>query len=54
MITQTRRVSLTFDDGPDKVYTPQILDVLKELRVHATFFLVGQNAEKLPHIVERI
>lgn len=54
MITQTGKVSLTFDDGPNQTYTPRILDILKDLRVHASFFLVGKNAEKFPHIVERI
>jgi cellulose synthase/poly-beta-1,6-N-acetylglucosamine synthase-like glycosyltransferase/spore germination protein YaaH len=37
-------VALTFDDGPDPVWTPQILDVLKKEGVPATFFIVGENA----------
>ena len=32
------KVALTFDDGPDPVYTPKLLDGLKERKVHATFF----------------
>lgn len=36
-------VALTFDDGPHPVYTPQLLDGLKERGVHATFFVVGKN-----------
>ena len=36
-------VALTFDDGPDSVYTPQVLDVLKAKGVPATFFFVGEN-----------
>ena len=36
-------VALTFDDGPHPVYTPQLLDGLKERSVHATFFVVGKN-----------
>ena len=36
-------VALTFDDGPDPVCTPKLLDGLKERGVHATFFLMGQN-----------
>lgn len=36
-------VALTFDDGPDPVYTPEILDILKEKDVLATFFLIGKN-----------
>jgi peptidoglycan/xylan/chitin deacetylase (PgdA/CDA1 family) len=47
-------VALTFDDGPDPVYTPKILDVLAEKDVKATFFLVGSHAAKYPSIVERI
>jgi peptidoglycan/xylan/chitin deacetylase (PgdA/CDA1 family) len=37
-------VALTFDDGPDPHWTPQILDILKQKRVPATFFIVGENA----------
>ncbi|MDD3252744.1 MAG: polysaccharide deacetylase family protein [Lachnospiraceae bacterium] len=36
-------VALTFDDGPDPVCTPKLLDGLKERGVHATFFLMGQS-----------
>ena len=39
-------VALTFDDGPHAVYTPELLDGLKKRRVHATFFLIGQNIEQ--------
>jgi len=37
-------VALTFDDGPDTTWTPKILDILKAEHVHATFFVVGENA----------
>ena len=47
-------VALTFDDGPDPTWTPQILDVLKREKVPATFFLVGENAVAEPGIVRRI
>ena len=40
------KIALTFDDGPSKVYTPKLLDGLKERGVKATFFLIGQNIEK--------
>ncbi|MGI6605398.1 MAG: polysaccharide deacetylase family protein [bacterium] len=46
-------VALTFDDGPDPVYTPQILDILRDKGVPATFFLVGKNALKYPETVLR-
>ncbi len=45
---------LTFDDGPNILYTPKILDILKEYSVKAIFFLTGQNAEKYPELVQRI
>jgi cellulose synthase/poly-beta-1,6-N-acetylglucosamine synthase-like glycosyltransferase/peptidoglycan/xylan/chitin deacetylase (PgdA/CDA1 family) len=51
---QPKKIVLTFDDGPDPVYTPQILDILKREGVHATFFVVGQNAEINPGLVARI
>ena len=49
-----RRVVLTFDDGPDPKYTPQILEILKKTGVKATFFLVGSRAELYPELVRRI
>jgi peptidoglycan/xylan/chitin deacetylase (PgdA/CDA1 family) len=48
------KVALTFDDGPDPRFTPQILDVLKENNVKATFFLMGPRAESYPDLVKRI
>ncbi|HEX2925281.1 MAG TPA: polysaccharide deacetylase family protein [Ruminiclostridium sp.] len=52
--TQQKIVALTFDDGPYPPYTGQILDILKENNIQATFFLIGQNAEKHPELVQRI
>ena len=49
-----KKLVLTFDDGPDAVYTPEILDELKELGVPGTFFLVGQMVEKYPDVARRI
>ena len=46
--------TLTFDDGPDPSWTPQILDILKKYDVKATFFLVGSQAETYPGLVRRI
>ena len=48
------KVALTFDDGPDPEWTPQILDILKAKHVHATFFIIGGNAEANPSLVQRI
>lgn len=39
-----REVALTFDDGPDPVYTPQVLEVLRRCRVQATFCVIGTDA----------
>jgi cellulose synthase/poly-beta-1,6-N-acetylglucosamine synthase-like glycosyltransferase/peptidoglycan/xylan/chitin deacetylase (PgdA/CDA1 family)/spore germination protein YaaH len=52
--TTPHELALTFDDGPDPVWTPKILDILKEKGVHATFFIIGQNAEAYPGLVQRI
>jgi cellulose synthase/poly-beta-1,6-N-acetylglucosamine synthase-like glycosyltransferase/peptidoglycan/xylan/chitin deacetylase (PgdA/CDA1 family)/spore germination protein YaaH len=48
------KVALTFDDGPDPLWTPKVLDVLKARGVKATFFIVGRNAEDHPALVRRI
>jgi peptidoglycan/xylan/chitin deacetylase (PgdA/CDA1 family) len=47
------RLALTFDDGPDPVDTPKLLDLLREKGVKATFFVVGKHAEQHPEIVRR-
>jgi len=46
-------VALTFDDGPDPLYTSAILDLLKYYQVPATFFVVGENATAQPELIER-
>ena len=50
----SKQVALTFDDGPDPVLTRQILSILKEYNIYATFFLSGPNIEKSPDIVKEI
>ncbi len=50
----TRAVGLTFDDGPDGLVTPMVLDILKENKVKAAFFVIGSKAQMHPDIVERI
>jgi peptidoglycan/xylan/chitin deacetylase (PgdA/CDA1 family) len=47
-------VALTFDDGPDPVQTPRLLDLLKKQHVKATFCVVGTNAAKYPRLIKRI
>jgi LCP family protein required for cell wall assembly len=47
-------VALTFDDGPDPVWTPRILDTLATNRVKATFFVVGARVNEHPDLARRI
>lgn len=49
-----KKIALTFDDGPDKKYTNQILEILQQKNVHATFFVIGLNMNRYPKIVQRI
>jgi cellulose synthase/poly-beta-1,6-N-acetylglucosamine synthase-like glycosyltransferase/spore germination protein YaaH/peptidoglycan/xylan/chitin deacetylase (PgdA/CDA1 family) len=51
---QPKTLALTFDDGPSVPYTGQILDALRRLKVPATFFVIGQNAEREPGLTSRI
>ncbi|MEF3304041.1 polysaccharide deacetylase family protein [Paenibacillus sp. GYB003] len=52
--SKEKNIALTFDDGPDERFTPQVLDVLKAYGVKATFFLLGKKAEAHPAVVKRI
>jgi peptidoglycan/xylan/chitin deacetylase (PgdA/CDA1 family) len=54
MRTGGAAVALTFDDGPDPVQTPRLLDLLKKKHVKATFCLVGKNVWAHPQLVRRI
>ncbi len=47
-------VALTFDDGPYPVTTPLLLDALHDLGIHATFFLIGRDAQQFPQLARRI
>ncbi len=49
-----RLVALTFDDGPYPVTTPLLLQTLRDLRVPATFFLIGRDAEQFPGLARTI
>lgn len=56
---ETRRmpshtIALTFDDGPDPVWTPRILNVLRKHGAHATFFVVGARVNEHPELARRI
>ena len=52
-VNSTKKVYLTFDDGPGK-YTVEILDILREYGVHATFFVVGKTGEEYQGLYKRI
>jgi len=52
--TLNNKIWLTFDDGPTAEVTPWILSVLKKENVTATFFLVGQQIEKFPELLDAI
>lgn len=52
--TQKKVVALTFDDGPDEVYTQKILKVLQQNKVPATFFVLGSQVDKYPKVMQRI
>jgi peptidoglycan/xylan/chitin deacetylase (PgdA/CDA1 family) len=47
-------IARTFDDGPHKINTPRLLDMLKERHIHATFFMVGENVADNQEIVKRV
>lgn len=49
-----KRVFLTFDDGPVPEVTPWVLDQLDRFGVKATFFMVGQNVQRYPHLAEEV
>lgn len=48
------KIALTFDDGPDREWTPKILDILKQENVKGTFFIIGENGQENPDLVKRI
>ena len=48
------QVAITFDDGPDPEWTPEILDVLKREKAPATFFLIGIEADKYADVTSRV
>lgn len=50
----SRKIAITFDDGPHPYYTEQLLDGLKERGVKATFFVTGMHAEQYPELICRM
>ena len=53
-IQKEKKIALTFDDGPHPRFTKQILDILAEYGVTATFFIIGVNAENYPESLKMI
>ena len=51
---ESKSVALTFDDGPAPPFTTKILDILRDYKVPATFFVCGKNVERSPAVLERI
>ncbi|HWQ89649.1 MAG TPA: polysaccharide deacetylase family protein [Desulfitobacteriaceae bacterium] len=51
--TPKKLVALTFDDGPDQVVTPKILDILKHNQVHGNFFFIGSSVKLFPSVVKK-
>lgn len=49
-----RKIVLTFDDGPDPVWTPRVLDALKKYDAHGVFFVTGTMASRYPELVQRM
>lgn len=49
-----KQISLTFDDGPDGKYTPEILDILARYDVRASFYIVGEQVIKYPWLLKRL
>lgn len=50
----SRKIALTFDDGPHPYYTEQLLDGLKQRGVKATFFVTGMHVEQYPDVIKRM
>ena len=54
MPTKEKKIWLTFDDGPDPIFTTEILNILDKYSIKATFFLEGEKAAKYPYLIEQI
>lgn len=52
--TGKKRVALTFDDGPNPLYTPTIMALLDQYHAHATFFLVGKMVQQYPDLTREL
>ena len=54
MNPSSKVVYITFDDGPIPECTPLVLDILSKYGIHATFFMVAENAQRYPELLQRV
>ncbi|MGG1674921.1 polysaccharide deacetylase family protein [Neobacillus sp. NRS-1170] len=47
-------IAITFDDGPNPIYTPQVLEIFSEAGGKATFFMIGKQMSKYPEMVKKV
>lgn len=52
--TTEKKIAISFDDGPDRDYTPELLNYLKSEGIKATFFLIGNKVQEQPDLAKRI
>jgi len=52
--TSQKAVAITFDDGPNPIYTPQVLEIFANVEGKATFFMIGEQMEKNPEVVKEV
>ncbi|OLS40025.1 polysaccharide deacetylase family protein [Bacillus sp. MRMR6] len=53
ILTTKKAVAITFDDGPNPLYTPQVLEIFSKKNGKATFFMIGEQIEKNPELVKK-
>lgn len=53
-VQNIKRIALTFDDGPHPIYTPKLLEGLKERGILCTFFVTGENASLYPELIAQM
>ncbi|MGD6802057.1 polysaccharide deacetylase family protein [Rossellomorea vietnamensis] len=51
--TDEKVLAITFDDGPNALYTPQVLEILQKANAKATFYMIGEQMERCPKLVKR-
>ncbi len=49
-----KKIALTYDDGPNPIYTPKLMEILARYDAHASFFLIGQWAEREPELIREL